>query len=79
LDFDRPVEIKNAEAFVKKIDNDYFSLNSEIVKNAGNSYLLKAAVVIKQTSIPATQAGMLIELAEQLDQLNSFTLNLAKG
>jgi hypothetical protein len=79
LDFNKPMEIKNREAFARKVDNDYFSLESEIVKNSEKNYLVKATLVVKQTSIPADKASLLSELVEQLDQLNNFTLELARN
>lgn len=77
LEFTKPVEIKNSEGFVRNIDNDYFKLQSELVKNSNSQYLLKVMLVVKQTSIPVNNASLLMELVEQLEALNNFSLELS--
>lgn len=77
LDFGKPVQIVNSAQADKKIDNDYFSLESGIVKNSPSTYLLKVTLVIKQQQIPAEKSALLLDLAQQLDELNSLSLELA--
>ncbi len=77
IDFNRPVEIKNKEAFTSKINNEYFELESGIFKNQ-STYLLSVKVAVKQSYIPLEKANLLMDLLEQLDELNNFTLDLVK-
>jgi hypothetical protein len=79
VDFKRRIEIKNREAFTRKINNDYFELESEIVKSSESIYILKVTVVLKQKVISYTKSSLLMEIVEKLDQLNDFTLELARN
>ncbi len=78
LEFTQPTEIGNAAAFSRQINNAFFDLESGIVKNSETSYLLKVKLIVKERKIPREQAGLLMDLAAALDELNSFTLQLAK-
>ena len=74
LDFDKPVELKNADEFTKKIKTDYFNLESEIIKNSENTYLLRVNLIIKDTKISKNKINLLMELVNALDELNNFTV-----
>lgn len=79
LDFGRPVVIKNKNDFEKNINNDYFSLLSDIKENGKNGFIMNVSFSIKKESIPKTQAHLLTEIIERLDNLNNFTLKLARN
>lgn len=78
LDFDSAVELKNATAFSKKINNEVAELESEIVKNSESSYLLKVKVLVKQAKVAEDKAALLMDLVSSLDALNNFTLEIEK-
>lgn len=78
LDFDSPVEIKNQTDFTKKINNEYFELESEIIKNSESTYLLKVKLVIKKLKLPLENINVLESLIKELDSLNNFSLVLNK-
>lgn len=74
LDFDRPVQLKNQNAFRKKTDNAYFELDSEIVKQSDNAFLLRVKLLVKQPFIPLEDMTLLMDLVRDLDALNRFRL-----
>lgn len=78
LDFSSEVEIQNMADFTKKINNDFFELESEIVKNTEKSYLLRVKVVVKERKIPLEKTGLLTEILDALESLNNFSLQLSK-
>ena len=78
LDFDVPVELSNAAAFGKKINNDYFELESEIIKNSERTYLLKVKLLVKQSSLPEEKLDLMMELLKELEELNNFSLDIQK-
>lgn len=78
LDFGGPVTISNAEAFKKKINNAYFELDSEVIQNSEALYLLKVKLVVKQGSVPLADMQLLMDLVDELDALNNFTLAVEK-
>lgn len=78
LEFNRIVEVKNLLLFNKKIDNEFFNLESEIVKNSESAYLVKAKLIVKQRSVPVDKCELLMELLEDLEQLNNFKLEVIK-
>ncbi|MES2681620.1 MAG: hypothetical protein V4635_17120 [Bacteroidota bacterium] len=77
LDFDSAVEIRNLANFTKKINNDFFELESEIIKNSDSNYLLKVRLAVKERKIPVEKVGLINELVETLEELNNFSLELA--
>lgn len=78
LNFKEPVELKNVSEFIKKINNEYFELESEIIANSETSYLLKVKLVVKQTRILHKKINLLMELVNDLEALNDFSLELAR-
>jgi hypothetical protein len=74
LDFGLPVELTNANDFAKKINNSYFDLESEIIKNSAETHLLKVKVQVKQLKIPLKEITLLNELLIALNDVNNFTL-----
>jgi hypothetical protein len=77
LDFSAPVEVNNSGDFTKRINNDFFEVESEIVKNSESSYLLKVKVVVKQRKVPSDKMNLLTEVIQALETINSFSLELA--
>lgn len=78
LNFTTPVELYNAASFTKKINNDYFDLESSITSNSETSYLIRVALVVKQTSIPEHKMNLLMELVDELEDLSDFSLEFAR-
>jgi hypothetical protein len=78
LNFNVPVELKNANTFIKKINNEYFELESEIINQSETSYLIKVKMIVKKTNIPQSKINLLMELVEELETLNNFTLELVR-
>jgi hypothetical protein len=77
LEFDKPVDIKNSGNFNKKLSNELFELESAIVKNSDTSYLLRLSLSVKNRKIALDKINALMELVSALDELNSFSLELA--
>lgn len=75
FEFNKTIEILNMADFETKINNQFFELNSEMMKNSSNKYLLKLTFCVKQNMIPASQSALLMELLDKLDYLNNLTLN----
>ena len=78
LDFGSPVEITNVSAFSKSIRNDFFELESQVVKNSDTSYLLKVKVVVKERRIPEDKLDLLMDMVKHLDEINNFSLTLER-
>lgn len=77
IEFDKPVKIKNLETFRKRTDNAYFELESEIVKNSEQSYLVKVKLLVKQGLIPIQDMPLLMSLVKDLDSLNAFEMEFS--
>lgn len=77
LNFSQPVELKNASAFSKKLSNELFELESEIVAQSENAYLLKVKLVIRKARIKVGETALLMNLVNELEALNDFSLELA--
>ena len=78
LEFSRPTEITNLQTFAHSVNNDFFELESKITAEKENTYKVEARFIVKKKIIPKDQTNLLTELVESLDQLNNFTLELAK-
>lgn len=78
IDFGIPVDISNSSAFSKNINNDFFELESQIIKNSESNYLLKVKLVVKERRIPEEKMSLLMDLIEDLDEINNFSLALEK-
>lgn len=76
LQFNRSVTIENISEFTKSINNKYFELNSNLVKQSESSYLLSLNVKVKQEVIPKEDGQLLLDLVKELDSLNKGILKL---
>lgn len=74
FEFDKPIEIKNLNDFDKSFSNDYFELNSKLIKQEGNNYLLHVSSKVKQSILPKKDGHYLIEYIELLNQLNHLKI-----
>ncbi|MBX3162969.1 MAG: hypothetical protein KF900_00695 [Bacteroidetes bacterium] len=74
LEFDKPVQLKNATGFTRNISNNYFELSSRIVQNSETSYLIKVNLQLKQMLIPLADMQLLMDLVKELDAINNFSL-----
>jgi hypothetical protein len=76
LQFDKAVSIENAEKFKKSINNKYFELNSNLVKQDESNYLLSVSVKIKQEILPVADGQLLLDFVKELDELNHAVIKL---
>ncbi len=76
FEFDKPIEITNANELTKNLSNDYFEVNSNLVKEEGNNYLLNVMVKVKQKALPEKDGAKLLEFVNTLDEINNFKLQL---
>jgi hypothetical protein len=76
LQFDSPVDIVNKEQFKHEISNDLFELHTEIVQQDPQNYLVKAQLQVKKMSVEVKDAGLLMDLVNQLEEVNHFVLVL---
>lgn len=75
FEFDKPVEIVNMDDFAKKISNEYFEINSNLVKQEVNKYLLSVVIKVKQEVLPHKEAQKMIDFVSILDAINQLKLN----
>jgi len=78
LDFDTSGNITNSADFKNNINNDFFDLESEIIKNTKSNYLLKVKLVVKERKITLDKMQLLTELLNALEALNNFSLMVKK-
>jgi len=78
LNFKERVELKNSASFTRKINNEFFELESVIIPISETSHLVKVKLVVKKKSIPVESADLLMDLVNQLDLLNDFSLELLR-
>lgn len=76
IDFGNPVTIKNAEAFKRTISNDYFELESEIVKSSDSTYLIKVKFQVKQIGIRLKDMQLLMDIIKELESINNFVVEV---
>jgi hypothetical protein len=74
--FNKPVSITNAGDFTKSINNKYFELTSNLVRQDDSSYLLSLAVKVKQETLPKEDGQLLLDFVNELDALNNGILKL---
>jgi hypothetical protein len=77
LQFSRPVTLTNMDTFRKKVNNEYFEIDSEILKQSESAFLVKVSIKVKQMSIPLVHMQLLMDLVKELEELNDFSLYLA--
>ncbi|HWY10623.1 MAG TPA: hypothetical protein VN026_04815 [Bacteroidia bacterium] len=75
FEFDKAVELLNADDFSKKMNNDYFEINSNLVKQDDTKYLLSVMIKVKQDMIPEKDAMRIMDFVAMLDVINHFKLN----
>ncbi|MBK7667115.1 MAG: hypothetical protein IPJ32_07005 [Sphingobacteriaceae bacterium] len=75
FEFDKPVEILNAENFTKKLSNEYFEVTSNVVKQGEDKFLLSVIVKVKKEMISEKDASKIIEFVSILDEINHLKLN----
>ncbi len=76
LEFNKPTTILNADDFTKSINNKWFELSSQVIKQNENQYLLSVSVKVKESVLPQSNGQNLLDLVNSLDELNSLTLKL---
>ncbi len=75
FEFDKAVEVLNADDFLKKTSNDYFEISSNLVKQEDTKYLLSVIIKVKQDMIPEKDAIKIMDFVAMLDVINHFKLN----
>jgi hypothetical protein len=76
LDFSKPTDILNLSDFTKSIQNNYFEISSTLTKQSDTIYLLSVMAKIKQSILPKEEGQLLVEFANNLEQLNKLSLKL---
>lgn len=74
LNFSKPSEITNLDDFTKTISNKYFDYSAAIVKQEGNSYLVKVSLQLRTIGVRIEDVALLEELLQALDYTNNFQL-----
>jgi hypothetical protein len=73
IEFDRLVNVTNANDFAVSLDNDFFEVSSSLDKKE-TSYFLSVAIKIKQKKLPKEEASKFLEFIQILDKINSFKI-----
>jgi hypothetical protein len=76
LQFDKPVEILNVSDCNKSLNNKYFEITSNLVKQSESAYLLSVSVKVKQEMLPKEEGQLLLDFVNQLHALNNTLLRL---
>jgi hypothetical protein len=76
LQFDKAVMVENEADFKKNLNNKYFEIISNLVKQGDNSYLLSVTVKIKQEILPVADGQLLLDFVNELESLNNAVLRL---
>jgi len=76
LIFEKPAEITNADAFTKKMTNEYFDLQSAIQKQENGNYLLSVRFQVKQPCLKVKDVSLLEEQLTALEELNNFSCQI---
>jgi hypothetical protein len=74
FEFSKPTTILNTDEFNKKLNNDFFEINSAITKQDNTKYLLTVTTKAKQYVLPENKSNYLTEYLDLLNQLNSLKL-----
>lgn len=74
FEFNRPISIINIEDFENQLTNDFFEINSKIIPQGNNKYLLSLTTKAKQYMLPKEKANLLTEYLEQLNKFNLLKL-----
>jgi hypothetical protein len=75
FEFDKAVEVTNAEGFTQKLSNEFFEISSNLVKQDANKYLLSVVIKVKQEKLQVEHGAKLLEFTGLLDQLNNSKLS----
>jgi hypothetical protein len=70
------VNIVNAQDFTKSINNKYFELTSNLVKQGENSYLLAVSTKVKEDFLLKADGQLLLDFVNELQALNNSVLKL---
>lgn len=74
FEFNKATEISNISDFNLLIQNDYYEVNSKMLKQSETNYLLSVSVKIKKESLPKENGQMLLDLASLLNGLNNKSI-----
>ncbi len=75
LEFNKPADIKNITDFNTSWSNDFFEINSNLIKKEENVYLLSVIVKVKQDLLPLKDAHYLTEFVSRLHTLNHLKID----
>ena len=75
--FNRATEILNKSEFETHLENEYYTLTSEIKQNSTTNYQLLVTLQVQKPSIPKRDLDYLLILLQRLDSLNNITFKLA--
>jgi len=74
FEFNRPTVITNMNDFTVTLNNEFFEINTNIIKQDDHKYLLTLSTKAKQYLVPEEKANYLTDYIEQLNKFNTFKL-----
>lgn len=76
LKFNKPVNIENISDLTKSLNNKYFEIISNLVKQDENTYLVSVQVKVKQAMLPKEDGQLLVDFVRELNLLNNVILKI---
>lgn len=76
VNFSKPTIIENTMDAVKKLENETFSLVSEIIKQSDTTYLIKVELKVKTRKLDKVNGADLLKLTSALKDLNDINFKL---
>ncbi|MBC7695424.1 MAG: hypothetical protein H7141_08275 [Burkholderiales bacterium] len=77
FEFNKPTTIVNMADFITTITNEFFEINTNIIRQDDSKYLLTVNTKAKQYLLPEAKVNYLKDYTEQLGKINSFKLKLS--
>lgn len=72
FEFDKTSVVTNINDFSVNLKNDFFEINSSLIPQENNKYLLTVSTKAKQYVLPYTKVDVLTEYLNQLKKINSM-------
>lgn len=76
IEFNRPADITNIDAFSKSIHNSYFDVSSKLTKQTETSYLLSVSIKVKEQVLSQADGQLLLDFVNDLDNINNMTMQI---
>ena len=78
IEFNRPADITNIDAFSKSIHNSYFDVASKLTKQTETTYLLSVSIKVKEPVLAQADGQLLLDFVNDLDNINNMTIQIKK-